>query len=241
MIPSTPDWPPPPRRRVYLMRHGDVEYFDAAGRPHRPETVPLTELGREQARAAAALLADVALDRVVSSGLRRTDETAALVVERTNLTVRAEPRLREIETGRMSEWAAVPAAAVRQLILRGLSDQLTPESRFLGGETFLSCQQRVGEAWRDLLADRDWSSALVVAHGVVNRVLLGFCLGMPLGTLGRVEQDAGCVNLIEVDEEGAPLLRLVNFTAHDPAKHTLKLTTFEGLYNQFRRGRQPGG
>jgi phosphoserine phosphatase len=235
----TDAWPPPPRRRVYLMRHGDVEYFDAAGKPHRPDTVPLTQLGREQARAAGAMLADVPFDRALSSGLRRTEETAALVVENRGLTVTTEPRFREIETGRMSDWAAVPPAMVRQLILRGMDDQLTPESRFLAGETFLSCQQRVGEAWRDLLAARDWSSVLLVAHGVVNRVLLGYCLGMPLSTLGRIEQDAGCVNLIEIDDGGAPLVRLVNLTPNDPAKATLRLTTFEGLYDQFLRGRRP--
>jgi phosphoserine phosphatase len=241
---TTPDetaWPPPPRRRVYLMRHGDVEYFDTAGKPHRPETVPLTELGRAQARTAGAMLAVVPFDRVITSGLRRTDETAALVVENRGLAVTTEPRFREIETGRMSEWAAVPAEAVRQLILRGMDDRLTPESRFLAGETFLSCQQRVGEAWRDLIADRGWSSVLLVAHGVVNRVLLGYCLGMPLSTLGRVEQDAGCVNLIEIDDEGAALVRLVNHTPHDSAKDTLRLTTFEGLYDQLLRGRRPGG
>jgi probable phosphoglycerate mutase len=222
------------------MRHGDVEYFDAAGRPQRPDLVPLTEHGRDQARAAGRLLADTPLDRVITSGLRRTDETAALVVEGRGLPLTTEPRFREIETGRMSEWAAVPAAMVRQLILQSMDDRLTPESRFLAGETFLSCQQRVGEAWRGLLADRGWSAVLLVAHGVVNRVLLGFCLGMPLGTLGRIEQDAGCVNLIEVDDEGKPLVRLMNLTAHDAAKGKLRLTTFEGLYDQFLRGRPRG-
>ena len=38
------------RRRVYLVRHGEVSYFDDAGTPHRPDLVPLNEEGREQAR-----------------------------------------------------------------------------------------------------------------------------------------------------------------------------------------------
>ncbi|MDF3837831.1 histidine phosphatase family protein, partial [Cupriavidus basilensis] len=37
--------PPSPRRRVYLMRHGAVTYFDATGRPALPELVPLNETG----------------------------------------------------------------------------------------------------------------------------------------------------------------------------------------------------
>jgi hypothetical protein len=42
------------RRRLLLMRHGAVEYFDAEGRPHPPDAVPLTPTGVEQARAMGA-------------------------------------------------------------------------------------------------------------------------------------------------------------------------------------------
>src|SRR5262245_43130086 len=45
-----PNWPS--RRRLYLMRHGDVSYFDAEGRPVRPDSVPLNENGLQQADAA---------------------------------------------------------------------------------------------------------------------------------------------------------------------------------------------
>ncbi len=232
------DWPPAPRRRIYLMRHGDVEYFDADGKPHRPETVPLTPQGVEQAHAAADLLAQVPLDRVLSSGLRRTDDTAALIAQRHGLAVLAEPRFREIEPGRMSDWAAVPPALVRQLILHGLGDHLTSESHFLGGETFACCRTRLLQAWNELLADTSWATVVLVAHGVVNRLLLSHCLELPLNRVGRLEQDAGCVNLIELSADGPPLVRMINFTPLDPIKQTLQMTTFETLYNQFLRGQR---
>ena len=44
---STTDWPPA-RRRVYLMRHGDVDYFDTQGRAVDADRVALSELGRRQ-------------------------------------------------------------------------------------------------------------------------------------------------------------------------------------------------
>jgi phosphoserine phosphatase len=66
------------RRRIYLMRHGAVSYFEN-GRPVPPHTVSLTEEGRAQAQAAAHVLAGVTLDRVVTSGLTRTVETARIV------------------------------------------------------------------------------------------------------------------------------------------------------------------
>ena len=39
------------RRRIFLMRHGSVTYFDSAGKPFLPESVPLNAQGREQATA----------------------------------------------------------------------------------------------------------------------------------------------------------------------------------------------
>ena len=46
------------RRRLYLMRHAEVAYFED-GRPLRPDDVPLTEEGRRQARAAREALRGV--------------------------------------------------------------------------------------------------------------------------------------------------------------------------------------
>ena len=66
----------PTRRRLYLIRHGEVSYFEQ-GRPAPPEGVHLNEQGRAQAAAAAHALADVAFDRAAASGLPRTLETAA--------------------------------------------------------------------------------------------------------------------------------------------------------------------
>ncbi|HWH05376.1 MAG TPA: phosphoglycerate mutase family protein, partial [Gaiellaceae bacterium] len=67
------------RRRLYLLRHGDVSYVDEAGEPVQPETVPLTPRGREQAEAARRALEGVAFDLVIASDLPRTVETAELV------------------------------------------------------------------------------------------------------------------------------------------------------------------
>ena len=237
LLDASENWPPPARRRVYLMRHAEVEYFDREGRPQHPDHVPLNAAGERQARAAAGALAEVTFDRVICSGLPRTEQTARIVLGERAVPIEAQPRLREIEPGRFADIAAAPRELVRQAILGSLADHITPESRFLGGETFGSCADRVTAVWRGLVEDAEWRVLLVVAHGVVNRLLLAHVLGVPLAGVGRMEQDAGCINLIDVGEGGAPLVRLVNATALNPGKVGMKLSTLEGLYQQYLRGR----
>jgi broad specificity phosphatase PhoE len=94
---------------VLLLRHGESEW----NRLHRYQGVadpPLTRLGEEQARLAAEALAGV--DRVVSSGLRRSRRTAELVAEVIGAgPVFDEPGLRERDTG---EWTGLTRAEIEQ-------------------------------------------------------------------------------------------------------------------------------
>jgi probable phosphoglycerate mutase len=220
------------------MRHGEVDYFDADGRPFHPAGVPLTAAGRRQVEAAALALAGVPLDRAITSGLERASATAALVLAGRSVPLEADPCWREIETGRFSDWAGATPQQVERAILGALPADLQPADRFLGGETFASLQSRVEAAWAEVLARRDWQHLLIVAHGVVNRLLLCALLGGGLGGLGALEQDAGCINLIEVREGRHCLVRLVNHTPADCLKGGMPLSTIEGLYSQYLRGRE---
>jgi probable phosphoglycerate mutase len=232
---ATEKYSPPPRRRVYLMRHGSVDYFDADGRPFRPETVTLNADGRRQAEAAGCLLAEVPLDRAVTSGLPRSVETARLVLGPRSLTPETRPDLREIEPGKLSSLGHPLSKEVERAFLGALHGELRPEDRFLAGETFESFARRVEPCFRQLLAEPGWSHMLVVAHGAVNLLLLTTALGAGLGSMAAVEQDYGCVNILDVEPDGRCLVRAVNFTPLNPLKVGVTLTTMEGLYAQYRR------
>ena len=89
------------KRRVYLVRHADVSYADAAGQPvANHDAVPLTEEGRGQAKAAQRMLASVPLDRAVVSGLPRTIETAAIILNGRTLRFEIQEALQDIRPGR---------------------------------------------------------------------------------------------------------------------------------------------
>jgi probable phosphoglycerate mutase len=230
-------WTAPGRRRFYLMRHGDVDYFDAAGRPFRPSSVPLNAEGRRQAGAAGRELAVVPFDAVLTSGLPRSDQTAECVIAGRSLTIVRYPGLREIETGRLADLAGMSPTEVTKAFLGSLDEAITPETRFLGGETFGDLQRRVDACLAGILADAAWRNLLIVAHGVVNRVLLAHFLGAELRAAARLEQDPACINVIDVDADGRFLVRVVNHTPLNPLKVGETHSTMERLFLQYLRGR----
>jgi probable phosphoglycerate mutase len=228
---ATEKWKRPARRRVYLMRHGEVSYFDAQRRPYRPDTVPLNEEGRQQAESAGRLLAEIPFDRVVTSDLVRSVETARLVIADRNLSIEQRPQLREIQPGRLAD---IPTDAVEHAFLGAFSGSLEPDMRFLAGETYGSLIDRVRACFAELFADNQWRHLLIVAHGGVNRTILAHALGLDLRVFGVIEQDAGCINILDGDEAGRFLVRLLNYTPYNPAKTGMNLTTMERLFLQYR-------
>jgi broad specificity phosphatase PhoE len=221
--------PFPTRRRLYLLRHGEVSYFDQ-GRPVPPESVSLNADGRAQAEAAARALADAPFDRAVISGLPRTAETAAIVLGDRALAVETVPALAEIRGGRL---ANIPPADLRSTFVGALTRRLTHADTFLMGEAFGDFRDRVLPAYHALIGDLSWNAMLLVAHGAVNRVILADAFGADLESLGHLEQDAGCINIVDYDERGYGIVRLVNYTPYNPLKAGLALTTMERYFLEF--------
>jgi broad specificity phosphatase PhoE len=214
------------RRRIYLMRHAQVSYFED-GRPLRPEVVPLTEAGRKQAAAAARLLEGIVFDRVITSGLPRTLETARIVAP--SVEPEAWPELREIESGRLGE---IPEDELEAAFVGAWRDVVPEDTPFLGGETIRSLLDRVLPAVDRLVADPSWDVVLAVLHGGVNRAILSHALTGGRGLLGNLEQSPACVNVLDVGDDW--VVRAVNHTPYDPTHLSGRLRTMEELWREFR-------
>ena len=211
------------------MRHGAVAYFDADGRPVPEDDVPLTATGREQAEAARALLDGVELDRVIVSGLPRTAETAALVAP--GHAADTWPELRELKGAKLT---SIPEDELEEAFVHAFRGIVPNEKRFLGGESIGELFDRVVPAVERLVADDDWDTALVVAHGAVNRAILSYALTGERTFLGRFEQAPGCLNVLDVDEHGEWIVRAVNVAATDLVHGSTRLTTMEQYWAQYR-------
>ena len=223
----------PNRRRIFLMRHAEAAYVSEDGTvTDDPRQVDLTPLGRIQARKQAAVLASIDFDRAVCSGLRRTRETARIILaDRTTPALEEVTGLEEIRGGGrdqpvadVAEWlahVANPWAAAEH-----------PEATFLGGERFVDFAARITPAFDAIVADPGWRCLLLVLHGAVNRMIFNHVMGMSWQGRMSIEQDNCCINIIDVDTDEAGsavryLIRAVNLTAYDLNKSGIHLTTME--------------
>jgi broad specificity phosphatase PhoE len=219
------------RRRLYLMRHAEVSYFTADGTPVDPSEVSLNEEGLAQARATAQALIGVDLGRVVTSGLPRTLETAAIVAP--GRAAESWPELRELEGGRLSE---IPADALRDEFVHAFRGVIPNEARFLRGESIGELFDRVLPALDRLVGDESWHTALAVLHGAVNRAILSYALTGERMFLGHFEQAPACVNVLDLGEGGEWIVRAVNVAPYDLLHASHRQTTMERYWDLYRAG-----
>lgn len=225
------------RRRIYLMRHGSVDYFLEDGTPVPPDDVALNAEGRRQADAAGALFSGcgVRFDRVVVSGLPRTVETATRVLASYGADAAAleiDPALQEIRSGRLSD---IPRDRIEEAFLGAFRTGPGIEAqRFLGGESVGELLDRVLPSFERWLADPSWSCLLMVLHGGVNRALLSRALAGERAFFGRIEQSPACINVLEVGAEEA-IVRAINLAPTQWLHERERYTTMEKLLAQYQR------
>lgn len=93
---------------LLLIRHAESTW-NPEGRWQGHEDPPLSERGREQARALARALADAGATRVYASDLQRARATAEALAAALGCELRIDPRLRELDVGR---WGGLTRAQI---------------------------------------------------------------------------------------------------------------------------------
>jgi len=187
---------------VYLLRHGDSRQDDVK-RYIGQADLPLNARGRAQAAGWGRELATVPLQRIFSSDLSRSYETACIIAEARGETVQPLARFREIDLG---GWDGRPMEEVRLLYpfeyaKRGVD---MVYYRPPGGECFADVAARVVPLFEEIVRSAT-GNVLMVGHSGVNKVILCHVLGIPLENLFRMQQDYGYLNVIDYSKKGIRL------------------------------------
>jgi alpha-ribazole phosphatase len=207
-------------RRIYLMRHGETLYQSEVSEGAIGNG-SLTERGSEQIAAAALLFRGVPIDRVYASPLARAQQTARIIAQEHGLDVLLSPDLQEITPDEIGTKGKSIADIFHEVQRFFKASETSWDEPYLGGESFRQVQERGVRFINSVLSQDDWQTLLVVAHGGFNNAMLAYATGATGGRLFNIEQDFGCINIIDFIH-GKPFLRLANFTLYDQLKVKLR-------------------
>lgn len=153
--------------KLYLVRHGETE-LNLKKVYYGSTDCALTEKGEKQAVSLKTAFADMPLDLVLESPLRRAKDTATLLLGEKEVKRLSDDRLKELNFG---GWEGKS-----YLDLQGdpLYEQWCNEwqtTRPPGGESFLDLAKRVGDFYEDMMK-RTEETVLIVAHHAVLQQLM---------------------------------------------------------------------
>ena len=146
---------------ILLARHGETDW-NREGRWQGHADQPLNDLGREQASLLAGRLAAEPPHGLYSSDFARARETAEIVASALGLSVRLEPRLREVDVG---EWSGLTMDEVSRRYPDAVRRRGEGETGWESGESYEAMGLRVLQALDAIAGAHPDERILVVTHG----------------------------------------------------------------------------
>lgn len=204
--------------RVLLVRHGQVvNHHEFRYNGHFD--VDITGLGVEQMERLAGFLKNEPVNAVYSSDLTRAVKGAEIIGRALGLEPVKVHDFRELHLGRW-EGLTREEAAERYPEEASFRFRDLAVSRVKGGESLPDLRERVLPALDDIIERQRGRYVCIVAHGGVNRVILSDAMGLPLENFFRIEQDYGCLNIIDYFDDGIKVVKLLNGGPNQDNKHT---------------------
>jgi alpha-ribazole phosphatase len=193
--------------RLYLVRHGQVA-DGHTDRYHGHNDIGLSAQGVQQFEAVAAQLQSVSLAGVYASDLSRARIGAEIISRGRGVATQVIPELREVHFG---VWEGLNFTEIAAQYPEALEARLRDIAGFRipGGESLTDVRTRVLPRLTSLIQQHHQEAFLIVAHAGINRVILSDALGLSLEFLFRLDQNYGCLNIIDYFPDMA-VVRLVN-------------------------------
>ena len=202
-----------PTTRVYLIRHG-ATVLSAEDRFAGAVDVLLSDGGRDQARKLGQRLASEEITVAYASPMKRTMETAQLIVAPHRIAVQPVDGIREIAHGR---WEGMTRQDVEKEFPEEYERYEEDPFSFapVDGESGLSVTARALPTLLDIVAKHDGEGIVVVSHKATIRLLLSSLLGFdPRKYRDRLDQSPCGLNIIDFKDVAHARLTLFNDTSH---------------------------
>jgi len=192
---------------IDLLRHGEVEGLVSIARGSGTD-VPLTADGWKQMDAVSkVLLSEGTLTAVASSPMPRCADFARHFCIGSAMPLKFLEDMTELDFG---AWEGKTAAEIKEQELLSRFMENPDGVEIPDGESFNGFSQRVIEAWESWLVDASGEHRLLVAHGLVIRILLAHLLGLPRSHIWRLALSYGSWSRVSLLQGEQPRLLFFN-------------------------------
>jgi len=195
---------------LFLIRHGHT----VGGEEKRYKghiDVELSEMGKRIIQRLTENLQRLnhTLNAIYCSDLKRALKSAEILSAPLGLNPVVIPELRERSFGR---WEGMSFDEISGEYPGEFEKWKADPLKFSppDGESTLEVKERTLSTVNGLFKRHQGETFSIVAHGGVNRIILCHFMGLPLENIFRIEQDYGCLNIIEIYEDGFPVIKLLN-------------------------------
>jgi alpha-ribazole phosphatase len=197
------------KKQIYLLRHGEIIGSNKK-RYIGQLDVPLSSKGLRQAAWWKKELSHVDFQRVYSSDLIRSFDTAKKVADIPDFNIQAMSQLREIDLG---DWDGECMENIKSRFPDAWEERGRHMDSFRvpNGESFQDLHDRVIPVFQKIAAEA-LGNVLIVAHAGVNRIILCHVLKRPIRELFSIPQGYAALNLIEY-ERGKLDIKSMNIIA----------------------------
>ena len=193
--------------RLYLVRHGQVA-DGHTDRYHGNNDIGLSANGVRQFEELAAQLESVPLAGVYASDLTRALTGAQIICRGREVKPQIITEFREVHFG---VWEGLSFTEIAERYPEELKARFKDliGFRIPGGESLTDVKHRALPRLTSLIEQHHQEAFIIVAHAGINRVILSDALGLSLEFLFRLDQNYGCLNVIDYFPDMA-VVRLVN-------------------------------
>ena len=197
--------------KLILVRHGQTE-SNKLGRIQGINDSPLTDVGREQAEAAARALASEAPFALYASPLPRALQTAQAIGSRAGVRPTEVKELIEMDVG---EFEGLSGLQLRERFpdLMRSWDEDPAATVMPGGESLYDVRDRAWPAVRSLAERHESETVVAVTHNFTIHTIICTALDMPLNNFRKLRIDLGAITRLEITSARTTLVSL-NETWH---------------------------
>ena len=180
------------RKRLYLFRHGEVNYMSSGKVVDDPDQVNLTENGRQQAVNIDENTKEFTIERIVCSGLPRTIQTGEHVAKRRGIKIESFPSLKEYQ------WD--PKLLMETDITKfGYLFEDSKAKEMIGGtEDADEFYKRVTVTLEKIIKE-EFSQIAAFLHGAVNAAIMCWVNDVDISFASKYDQDHAALNIIDID------------------------------------------